>query len=235
VAQRRYLLAAALTAITVSWSGTIRAQTTANAAHMHIGHVMTGWKETPGEKGFLPTAIADAQVALEQVERADLEGRVNDFVLYGGYVLNALDAGADTQTLLKKAYERLPTTYVKIEIPGTGYGIKRAVAGALQHVRLAAKSEGASDNVKLHAEHVAASLENVAKWTDEAIATARKLISTSDVGDGQILVDELTAQINRIAIGEDANADGQIGWQAGEGGLRQANTHMRLMMKGEGL
>jgi hypothetical protein len=39
-------------------------------------------------KGFLPTAIADAQVALEQAERADLEGRINDFVLYGGYVLN---------------------------------------------------------------------------------------------------------------------------------------------------
>ena len=42
-------------------------------------------------KGFLPTAIADAQVAMEQVERADLEGRINDFWLYGGYVLNALD------------------------------------------------------------------------------------------------------------------------------------------------
>ena len=80
-------------------------------------------------------------------------------------------------------------TYVKIEIPGTGYGIKRAVAGALQHVQLAAESDGASENVKTHAAHVTASLENVAKWTDEAIATARKLIAATDVGGGQILVD----------------------------------------------
>jgi hypothetical protein len=207
----------------------------ANAAHAHIGHVMTSWKDTPEMKGFLPTAIADAQVAIEQVEHADLEGRINDFILYGGYVLNALDPGAETQALLKTAYARLPTTYLKIEIPGSGYGIKRAVAGALQHVQLAAKSEGASDNVKTHATHVIASLENVAKWTDEAIATTRKLLLAKSVGDGQALIDELTYLTEQIAKGLDANNDGQIGWQTGEGGLPQAQMHMRLMMKGEGL
>ena len=212
-----------------------RAQVPASQAHAHIGHVMTSWKDTPENKGFLPTAIADTQVAMEQVERADLEGRLNDFWLYGGYLLNALDPGPQTDALLKTAYARLPTTYVKIDVPGSGYGVKRAVAGALQHVQLAAKSEGASDNVKTHAAHVVASLENVAKWTDEAIASARKLLEAKDVGGGQILVDELTAQVGQIAIGTDANGDGQTGWQTGEGGLRQANTHMRLMMKGEGL
>jgi hypothetical protein len=211
------------------------AQAPPSPAHTHIGHVMTSWKDTPDMKGFLPTAIADAQVALEQVERADLEGRINDFWLYGGYVLNALDPGPETNALLKTAYARLPTTYVKIDVPGTGYGIKRAVAGALQHVQLAAKSDGVSENVKTHAAHVTASLENVAKWTDEAIATTRKLLEAKDVGGGQVLIDELTAQIGQIAIGVDANGDGQTGWQTGEGGLRQANTHMRLMMKGEGL
>lgn len=211
------------------------AQTPATPAHAHIGHVMTGWKDTPDMKGFLPTAIADAQVAMEQVERADLEGRINDFWLYGGYVLNALDPGPETAALLKTAYARLPTTYVKIDVPGTGYGIKRAIAGALQHVRLAAQAEGASDNVRTHAAHAAASLENVAKWTDAAIATTRKLLEAKDVGGGQVLVDELTALIGHIAIGTDANGDGQTGWQTGEGGMRQANTHMRLMMKGEGL
>ena len=224
---------------TLVWAGLCTAaplaQAPASAAHAHIGHVMTGWKDTPDMKGLLPAAIADAQVAMEQVERADLEGRINDFWLYGGYVLNALDPGPDTDARLKTAYARLPTTYVKIDVPGSGYGIRRAIAGALQHVQLAAQSDGASDNVKTHAAHVTASLENVAKWTDEAIATTRKLLEAKDVGGGQVLVDELTAQIGQIAIGVDANGDGQTGWQTGEGGVRQANTHMRLMMKGEGL
>ena len=229
------LATAALAGAALISMAAVHAQAPASAAHAHIGHVMTSWKDTPDAKGFLPTAIADTQVAMEQVERADLEGRINDFWLYGGYLLNALDPGPETDAILKTAYARLPTTYVKVEVPGSGYGVKRAVAGALQHVQLAAKSEGASDNVKTHAAHVTASLENVAKWTDEAIATARKLLEAKDVGAGQILVDELTAQVGQIAIGVDANGDGQTGWQTGEGGLRQANTHMRLMMKGEGL
>jgi hypothetical protein len=232
---RATLRFATLAAIVLGAGMLAARQAPANPAHTHIGHVMTSWKDTPQMKGFLPTAVADAQVALEQVEHADLEGRLNDFILYGGYVLNALDPGVETEALLKTAYARLPTTYLKIEVPGSGYGIKRAVAGALQHVQLAAKSEGASDNVKTHAAHVTASLENVAKWTDEAIATTRKLIQAKTVGDGQTLVDELTYLTEQIATGLDANNDGQVGWQSGEGGLRQAHTHMQLMMKGEGL
>jgi hypothetical protein len=217
-------------------SASARAQEPAvSPAHVHIGHVMTGWKDTPDMKGFLPVALADAQIAAEQAERADLEGRINDFVLYGGYVLNALDPSAETAALLKAAYSRLPTTYVDIDIPGSGYGVKRAVAGALQHVQLAAKAEGASDGVKTHAMHVAASLENVAKWTDAAIALAKTLLTAADAGQGQPFVDALFPLTVQIVNGVDANKDGQIGWQTGEGGLRQAQTQMRLMMKGEGM
>jgi hypothetical protein len=234
VAVKRYTFIV-MTCVVVVCTSTLSAQTPASPAHTHIAHVMTGWKDTPDMKGLLPTAIADAQVAMEQIERADLEGRINDFWLYGGYLLNALDPGAETDALLKTTYARLPTTYVKIDVPGSGYGVKRAVAGALEHVQLAAKSEGASDNVKTHASHVTASLENVAKWTTDAIAATRKLLDAKDVGSGQVLVDELTLLIGQLAIGTDANGDGQTGWQTGEGGLRQAIAHMRLMMKGEGL
>jgi hypothetical protein len=232
---RAFAGSAALFALVLSIEAIAARQAPANPAHVHIGHVMTSWKDTPDMKGFLPAAIADAQIAIEQMERADLEGRINDFLLYGGYVLHALDPGADTQELIKTAYARLPTTYLKVEIPGSGYGVKRAVAGALQHVQLAATSDGASDIVKTHAVHVTASLENVAQWTDQAIAIARKLLAAKDVATGQPFVDELVALTAQIAAGIDANNDGQVGWQAGEGGLRQAQTHMRLMMKGEGL
>ena len=76
-------------------------------------------------------------------------------------VLNALDQGTETHALLKTAYARSADDLFEVEIPGSGYGVKRAVAGALQHVQLAARSEDAFDNVKAHAAHVTASLENV--------------------------------------------------------------------------
>src|SRR5688500_17365219 len=182
-------------------TSTPSAQTPASQAHAHIGHVMTAWKDTPEMKGLLPTAIADAQVAREQIERAGLEGRINDFWLYGGYLWNALDPGTETDPLSKTAYARRPANYVKNDVPGTRYGIKPAVSGALQHVQLAAKPEGATENVKTHAAHVTASLENVAKWTDEAIAATRKLLDAQDVGSGHVLVDELTLLIGQLAIG----------------------------------
>lgn len=207
-------------------------------SHVHIGHVMTGWTDTPGKAGLLPTAIADAHIAEEQAHKTDLEGRINDFILYSGYTLNALDPTPENKALMQTAYSRLPVgadPRLQVDIPGSGYGVKRAVALALQHVQLAAKSDGASENVKTHAMHVSASLGNVAKWTDQAIALAQKVLVAKNVAEGQPLVTELEQTTVRINNGFDANNDGQIGWQDGEGGLEQAVVHMRLMMRGEGL
>jgi hypothetical protein len=75
----------------------------------------------------------------------------------------------------------------------------------------------------------------VTQWTDAAIATAQKIRSATSAAEAKPLVDELIAQTNSIVNGVDANKDGSIGWQSGEGGLAQAETHMNLMMKGEGL
>src|SRR5438093_7473845 len=125
------------------------AQAPASQARMHIGHVMTSWKDTPGMKGFLPAAMDDARIAEENAHKTDLEGRINDFILYSGYTLNALDPTPENKALIQTAYTRLPTgadPRLKVEIPGTGYGLKQAVAGALQHVQHGAKAPDASEN-----------------------------------------------------------------------------------------
>jgi hypothetical protein len=190
----------------------------ANPAQTHIGHVMTSWKDTPNMTGFLPAAAADAKVAATHAGlAAKSPDNLDAMKLHAGHVLNALDP-----TLVAKG-------------PGSGYGVKKASAGALQHVGLAAKSEGASAAVKTHSTHVTASLEDVVKWTDEAIATAQKIQAASSAAEAAPLVTQLVAQTNAIANGMDANNDGSIGWQTGEGGLAQAQTHMGLMMKAEGM
>ena len=190
----------------------------ANPAHNHIGHVMTMWKDTPGTQGFLPAAIADAKVAATHAgymqKSAD---NLDSIKLHAGHVINALDPS------------------IEMKGPGSGYGVKRAAAGASQHVQFAAKTEGASKGVQTHAGHVTASLAGVTQWTDAAIATAQKIRAATSAAEAAPLVAELVAQTNSISNGVDANKDGSIGWQTGEGGLAQANQHMMLMMKGEGL
>ena len=189
-----------------------------NPSHNHIGHVMTMWKETPGAQGFLPVAIADAKVAAAHAGYMQKSlDNLDSMKLHAGHVLNALDPS------------------IEMKGPGSGFGVKRAAAGASQHVELAAKSEGASKGVQTHAGHVTASLADVTQWADAAVATAQKIRAATSASEAAPLVAELTAQINNISNGVDENKDGSIGWQTGEGGLAQANQHMMLMMKGEGL
>ena len=190
----------------------------ANPVHNHIGHVMTSWKDTPGSQGFLPAAIADAKVAATHagyMQKAP--DNLDSIKLHAGHVLNALDPSIEAKG------------------PGSGYGVKRAAAGAAQHIELAAKTEGASKGVQTHAGHVTASLADVTQWTDAAIATAQKIRAATSAAEAAPLVAELVAQTANISNGVDADKNGTIGWQTGEGGLAQANQHMRLMMKGEGL
>ena len=80
-----------------------------------------------------------------------------------------------------------------------------------------------------------ASLTDVTQWTDEAVGTAQKIRSATSAAEAKPLVDQLISQLNNIVNGVDANKDGNIGWQTGEGGLAQADAHMHLMMKGEGI
>lgn len=190
----------------------------ANPSHNHIGHVMTMWKDTPASQGFLPTAIADAKVAATHAGYMQKSpDNLDSMKLHAGHVLNALDPS------------------IEVKGPGSGYGVKRAAAGASQHIQLAAKSEGASKGVQTHTGHVTASLADVTQWTDEAVATAQKIRAATTAAEAAPLVAVLITQTNNISNGVDANKDGSIGWQTGEGGLAQANQHMMLMMKGEGL
>jgi hypothetical protein len=221
------VIGAAIVALVALNSGVLAAQekpekpapaAPANPTHTHIGHVMTMWKDTPGTQGFLPIAMADAKIAATHAGYMQKSpDNLDSLKLHAGHVLNALDPS------------------IEMKGPGSGYGVKRAAAGASQHVQLAAKTETASKGVQTHAGHVTASLANVAEWTDAAIATAQKIRAATTAAEAAPLVAELITQTNNISNGLDANKDGTVGWQTGEGGLAQANQHMMLMMKGEGL
>ena len=187
-------------------------------AHIHIGHVMTMSPDTPNTQGFLTVAIADGKVAaahagLMQQSPDNLES----MKLHAGHVLHALDP-----TLLTNG-------------PGSGYGGRRAAGSALRHIQLAARSAGASQNVQTHAVHVSASLGDVMEWTGQAIATAQQIRTARTASQAAALVTEVVRYTDSILKGTDANKDGSIGWQSGEGGLAQAQAHMDLMVKGEGL
>lgn len=188
-----------------------------NPAHTHMGHVADGFARAPDGAGLLPTAVAEAEVAAQHAGLAARDpNNLDAMKRHIAHVLHALDPS-------------------QVEGgPGKGFGVKAAAAGVVQHIELAAGSDGASDNVKTHATHVATAARNVQGWADEAIALAKEIQDATDNSAADLLA-EVVELTNAMVSGTDANADGRVGWQDGEGGLAQATQHMTLMKNGEGM
>ncbi len=62
---RAVLLAGGAALIAVGGSLSAQAQAKKNMPHVHMGHVMTGWKDTPNKQGLFSTAKAEADIAVQ--------------------------------------------------------------------------------------------------------------------------------------------------------------------------
>ena len=187
-------------------------------AHAHIGHVGTSWNDTPDQKGLLQTAMGEAQVAAAHAGFA--AGDLSDLAsmqLHMPHVRHALDPSIDGSG------------------PGLGYGFKNASSGIITHITLAAEADGASDNVKLHAVHINSSANNGLVRAEKMLALVTKIEAAKDASTAAPLVTELNDLAQQLAAGFDANGDGNVGWEEGEGGLDVIGIHLTIMADGEGL
>lgn len=212
----RYSIAVA-GALALVASGSV-ALAQAKQSHAHIGHVMSGWKDTPGGGGLLPAAEAEARIALQHATfAAKRPGDLTWMRRHIGHVLHALDPEMVTKG------------------PGNGYGMIKAAMGAKAHVTFAAASADASEAVKLHAVHVATSTNNAASRGEKIIGLSRRVMNAGHPTEAAQSVNAILDLCRMIANGFDANGDGRVSWKKGEGGLKQARQHMGFMMKAEGL
>jgi len=196
--------------------GFAAAHTSMTMAQTHMGHVTESWADTPDAAGLLPTAIAEAEIA---IFHAGLAAQKLDDLgwmkTHANHILHAIDPSAIANG------------------PGLGYGVLAGAAGTVKHINFAAGSEDASENIKIHAEHVATSAGNVVATvvaikaniaTIEAAATAA---AAAEATQANVI---LTAD---LLDGADANGDGVVDWT--DGGLNEAMKHMGIMAAGEGM
>lgn len=187
-------------------------------AHVHILHTATSFRGTPDRMGLLPTAIAEADVARQHAELAarapaDLESMQR----HAGHVIHALD----------------PT---EVENgPGLGYGMIRAAERTAHYVELAMASSGGGDAIQTHGPHVATAARSAMAMAEEAVAVAEDIVDADTAEEAAELLARLTELTAALRDGVDADGDGRISWQEGEGGLAQAEQHLGLLMRGEGL
>ncbi|MEX2466874.1 MAG: hypothetical protein WD995_08180 [Gemmatimonadota bacterium] len=187
-------------------------------AHAHMGHVADGFGNTPDGAGLLPTALAEAAVAQQHAMLAlrnteDLDAMKR----HAGHVLHAVDPSRIEQG------------------PGAGYGVLPAASGVVRHIEMAGAHETASENVATHATHVATSARNVVSRAEEIVGLVDQVMAANSAAAAAPLMEQVAELADRVILGHDANGDERIGWQEGEGGLEQAELHMNLMKRGEGM
>lgn len=189
-----------------------------NASHTHIRHVLEAFASTPDGEGLLPTAEAEAQIALQHARLAARDPTdIDAMKRHAGHVMNAID----------------PTEFEAG--PGLGFGVKASAEGIVRHIELAAGSDAASENVRTHARHVAAAARAVAQRADQIVNLAGQILLMSDYNQAYDLVLKLRDPVEEVTTGADVSGDGAISLGEGEGGLEQVGQHVALMAAGEGL
>jgi len=180
---------------------------------VHIGHVVNGFAEAPQLMGLLPATMAEARIAIAHATLASRQPTNLEYMkTHAGHVINALD----------------PT--IVTAGPGLQYGVKRAANGVITHMELAAKSEGATPGVTVHAQHIETCARNTITRADQLILLAQKVIASTNAADAAAIVTQMVSLAEQLIEGADANNDGRITWEPGEGGLRHADEHAKLML-----
>jgi hypothetical protein len=168
--------------------------------HAHIGHVMIAWRDTPGQVGLLTIAQSDTRIAAAHALLLSKAGTLDEMKLHAGHILHAFDPALEKTG------------------PASGYGAKKAAAGAMQHVGFTAAVDNASATVKDHAAKVNATLTETLTAIDRGIAAAQQIRAAGSAADGAAPARDLQSTVEDIGRR-----------------LQQSEEEMRLMMKAEGL
>jgi hypothetical protein len=179
----------------------------------HIGHVLVSFADTPDKVGLLEIAKVEAGIAAQHAGfAARTPTNLESMKRHAAHVLHAIDPAIEASG------------------PGKGYGVKKAATGVATHIELAAKVESAPAGVRTHAEHVATAARSTVSRAEEIVALAQKIVAATTADDAAALVAQMASLAEQLTSGTDLNADGRINWGNGEGGLQQADEHMKLLL-----
>jgi hypothetical protein len=86
--------------------------------------------------------------------------------------------------------------------------------------------------VVTHSVHIATAARAAVARADKILELAKQVREATDAAAAAALMNQIVSLTEQLIAGADANSDGRIGWQDPEGGLQQAEEHVRLMLGG---
>ena len=185
-------------------------------AHVHIGHAMTGWHDTPDKQGLFIVAENKAGEAFK-------------------YSQAAADGSRDLNRIRKNIARVGMLTDGRAEQDGgeDQYGVKQALAGAVSHIAYAATSPDATANTRVFADGFAANAAGVLDRCDLIAALSSDISASGSVEEADLLAPEIEKLARANLHGEDLDGDGHIGSYPDEYGLLQLRRDIESMIARE--
>lgn len=188
----------------------------ANQAHTHLANLADRYSDTPSQRGLVPTAVAEANVAAQHASMgAEATDNLGTMKLHAGHVINCVD----------------PT--LEADGPCLGYGIKKAMTAAIKEMESAAAVPGASASVRILSSHILASSKNSIRIADLVVENAKKVQAATDVTVAAEIMALMAEMAGQIQAGFDFNRDGTL--DQNEGGLTQVTQRATLLKRAEGI
>ena len=185
-------------------------------SHVHYGHTLTGWYDTPGKKGLFVTAedLAD-EIARESVE---LDTRISQRSEFDKR--DAVRSIQKISLLLKGESE-------------SDYTLLRALTKSSDHMLFAAESDDASLNMIDGAQEFEKNISAVIAREK----LLRQIAQSISMESNKQAIKKAARQLRILSIqileGVDSDSDGVIGSSSGEYGLRQLRDQLAIIAENE--
>ena len=185
-------------------------------SHVHIGHAMTGWHDTPGKEGLFIVAENKAGQAQESAQAA----------ADGSRDLNRIKTNIARVVILTDGEAMEKGQKVQ-------YGVKQALVNAVSHITYAATSPDATANTKAFADGFAANAAGVIDRCDLITALGSDISGSQSVQEAGLLAPEIEKLTRANIHGEDLDGDGIVGSFTDEYGLVQLRRDIESMIARE--
>ena len=187
---------------------------TPSIAHVHIGHAITGWPLAPNKQGLLVVAeiesvkaSTNAELMLESARDGDLANAKR----YLREVVRSVDpmlldpdrdfrSGAGDHTG-DHAGRHASGTDGSDASAGGDYGLRRATAEAVTHLKLASEVPDASANVQRTIARGNVRANRIVDRVDELVAFMDAGLRSEDVGELEVIAEEIALVLRQVAGG----------------------------------
>lgn len=187
------------------------------ASHAYLNNIIKSWPDAPKRMSLLETALKEAKISnlyikLSVSQNQDLAW-IKLHISRSKHALNGSEFGDG----------------------GLGYGVIKASQLMVEQIKLAASSNQASINIKLHSGKIITSAMNTVEIAQQMLEICDLVAKSISTRQALAYVDQLQFLADALMVGVDKNKDGIITIFHEEGGLSYTAKQLHFTARAEGL